>query len=76
MQSQPAPSSLLHTGIEETQAAYMRVIPMATEEELVCEGMRHPFQSKEGGIFFFQIFGGLNYVWYMLLYCFTIPSFD
>jgi hypothetical protein len=25
----------------------MRVIPMASEEELVCEGMRHPFQSKE-----------------------------
>ena len=38
----------------------MRVIPMASEEELVCEGMRHPFQSKEGGIFFFSYLWGLE----------------
>lgn len=33
----------------------MCVIPTASQEELVCEGMHRPFQSKDGGI--------LSYLW-------------
>lgn len=55
MQSEPAVLLFFHTqGLEQ---AYMCVIPTASqeEEELVCEGMHRPFQSKDGGI--------LSYLW-------------
>jgi hypothetical protein len=75
MQSEPAVLLFFHTqGLEQ---AYMCVIPTASqeEEELVCEGMHRPFQSKDGGILSY-LWGGLNYVWYMLLYLLCHLSFD
>jgi len=49
------------------------LFPQLAKKSLCVKGCTALFKAKMEESF--HIFGGLNYVWYMLLYCFTI-SFD
>lgn len=74
MQSEPVLLLAHRDRSKETQACIHACYSHSLAKKSLCvKGCTALFKAKMEESF--HIFGGLNYVWYMLLYCFTI-SFD